>query len=161
MATQQELLTQQLSKLADTFRKKFNTTKGLTIDDMTKLNSPNLLASFTGPYTEPETNYGNSGLYRISFFNVYQNTTGKDQKLKITIDADYPQYEGSCWLSLGDYDDKTRSAYIEAQHGRHTYTSIITVLATDKRLFPSLTLGTFGSNSFTIYHVTVELLGSN
>lgn len=39
MATQQELLTQQLSKLADTFRKKFNTTKGLTIDDMINLNT--------------------------------------------------------------------------------------------------------------------------
>lgn len=153
-------LTNKLTLLADGFRKRYGKTDSLTLADMTKLNSPNLLASFTGPYTESDGL--DFSLNIISFFHVYQNTTGKDQKLKITIDADYPQYEGSGWLSLfNNYDDKTRSAFIKLQHGRHTYTSIITVLATDKRLFPSLNLGTFGSNRFTIYHVTVELLGSN
>lgn len=58
-----------LTALADSFRNRYGGTDKLPIDDMTKLNSPNLLASFTGPYTEPEVSFGTNDLInRIIFF---------------------------------------------------------------------------------------------
>lgn len=47
MADVNELYTS-LTQLADGFRERFNLNKNLTISEMTKLNSPNLLASFSG-----------------------------------------------------------------------------------------------------------------